>query len=99
MKNPIESNCQLFSIKFHFNAIIEQHSDPDFWGASISVHKGVRDAVRDYNYTLDNWIDTLMDHSTLDVLGADESLKRARSLKHEKLKVREVSRKIRKLLS
>ena len=78
--------------------VLSSHSDSDFAAVRFNVHRDVRSAVRDFNSTIDRWIDTLYDHSTLEVLGAEESAERAEELKHEKLKIREVLEKIRRIL-
>jgi len=77
--------------------VVESHSDSDYSSVKFSVHKSARDAVRAYNSTISNWIDTLYDHSNLDVPGAKESAKRARELKKEKLRLKDVEEMLRRL--
>ncbi|MBW2636198.1 MAG: hypothetical protein JRC86_01505 [Deltaproteobacteria bacterium] len=94
------SSVELYYCTRPFRGFVvhETHTDGDFSGVRFNVHKNARSAVRSYNSTIDSWIDTLLDHSTLDVPGAEESEERAEELKHERLKVREVLEKIRRLL-
>jgi len=72
----------------------ELHNDSDFTGVKYTVHKSVESAVRDYNGTIDSWIDTLLDHSRLEVRGAEESEERAKELEHEKISVEEIKKKV-----
>ncbi|RLG50032.1 MAG: hypothetical protein DRN90_00215 [Thermoproteota archaeon] len=78
--------------------VLSTDSDPYFATVRFNVHKNARSAVRDYNSTIDQWRDTLADHSTLDVPGAEESAEIADELKHEKLKIHEVLEKIKSIL-
>jgi len=79
--------------------VVHSHSDSDYSSVRFSVHKSARDAVRAYNGAISDWIDTLYDHSRLEVPGAKESAERARELKREKLRLKDVEEMLRRLKS
>lgn len=82
---------------FNVFVVEETHSDSDFSAVKFHVHKSARDAVRDYNSTISSWIDTLRDHSRLEVPGAEESAERAEELKREKLRVKDLLEALKRL--
>jgi len=77
--------------------VVSSDYDPTFSRVSITAHRSARDAVRTYNSAISSWIDTLYDHSRLGVPGARESAERARELKREKLKLKDVLEAIKRL--
>jgi len=77
--------------------VVDDFSSPGYSEVEISVYKSARDAVRAYNATISDWIDRLYEHSRLEVPGAEESAERARELRREKLKLKDVMETLRRL--